>query len=237
MSMMTTMRMGLMALMLAATGCGGPSKCVPGATEACACTNGNSGAQICESTGTWAVCECDGTGPGDGDSGNGNNSHDMGSSSGVKRVFVTKLTYSTATARTVCQNVAEAAGLGGTWVAWLSMVRDVVIEGDAIDRVTARGPWKLITGETAFANHGQLATTPSLPIDVTEDGTRLPADALVWTGTVQGGTSSSSYCQLWESTSAQNNGLTGSVSSTSGWTDGGGLVPCNNQEHVYCFEN
>jgi hypothetical protein len=235
MSMMTQIRMAMMALILAATGCGGPSKCVPGATQKCACNDGNAGAQICESTGTWAVCECSGSG--DAGDGNGNNGHDMASSSGVKRVFVTKLTYATTTVSMVCQNVAEAAGLGGTWVAWLSMVRTDVIEGDAIERVTARGPWKLISGETAFANHGQLATNPSVPIDVAEDGTKLPADALVWTGTVQGGTSASAYCQLWETVSAEYFGLTGSVGSTGGWTDGGGQVRCNNQEHVYCFEN
>jgi hypothetical protein len=129
--------------------------------------------------------------------GNGN---DMagGGGGGDKHVFVTKLKYASTTAPTVCQNAAESAGLGGTWVPWLSNIHGTE---NAIDKITARGPWKLVTGEVAFANRGQIGSTPSVPIDVAEDGSKLAPEEEAWTATLTGGTRSTWHCSYWESSS------------------------------------
>jgi hypothetical protein len=38
-----------------------PPTCTPGRSVACACTSGQSGAQVCESNGTYGACQCDAT--------------------------------------------------------------------------------------------------------------------------------------------------------------------------------
>jgi len=60
----------LASLMVACSSSPSPSSCVPGASVACTCANGNSGAQICSSDGTLGTCSCQG-GTGTGGSGTG----------------------------------------------------------------------------------------------------------------------------------------------------------------------
>lgn len=233
---MTLRELGIVCVAAALAGCGGKNdRCVPGASAPCACASGQTGAQTCKADGTYDVCRCEvgngGTGGGGGSGAGG----DMGGASGgAKRVFVTSLTYSATVAPTVCQNVAESANLGGTWVAWLSTrySNDSIV---AIDQVTGTGPWKLLTGETAFANHGQLATTPSVVIDVTEMGTTLDAGQSVWTGTTTGGQPEGSDCDAWGSTATSLYAAVGALDAPANWTNDG-LSSCGGTNHVYCFE-
>lgn len=231
-----TLRKSLLFVPLALAAACAPhgSTCVVGQSSACTCTDGKSGAQVCQGDGTFGVCTCTGTdSPGSDDGGTSNNPNpDMRSSSGPKRVFVTKLTYSgAAVSDQICQNAADAVVLGGTWRAWLSFH----FGSSAIDHITGTGPWKLITGEVAFQNHAQLGTTPSVPIQVTEMGTKLGPSELVFTGTTTGGVSSSSDCGDWSGTSGYSATVGQCSSSDSGWT-AYTTQQCSISAHLYCFE-
>ena len=227
----------LLLMPLLVIGCSGsaPQKCLPGQSLPCGCTDGRTGAQVCNSSGNLAACTCT-------SSSNGNDGMaitDMASTdtaSRPKRVFVTKLSYAaTAVSDALCQNVAESVSLGGTWKAWLTY-RFSTETRTAITRITSEGPWRLLTGELVFQNHGQLATTPNVPIQVTEMGTVLPANEPVWTGTTIGGVSSTYDCQGWSENRSIFSGTYGSSSSaTSTWTNYS-IRSCDYTAHLYCFE-
>ena len=210
-----------------------------GETRACACTDGRTGAQVCGSDGTYESCVCSGAADAGSisfdDAGRGDDAGgrpDAGPPAPL-RVFVTRLSYLPTAVQTVCQNAADAAELGGTWTPWISFAFS---GGDspAIDRIGGAGPWVLLDGQTAFRNRGQLGTAPDVPINVTELGTVLETGG-VWTGTLTGGSTSDFTCQAWNENSEPFGGTVGSATSTENWTDLTS-VDCDNERHVYCFE-
>jgi hypothetical protein len=158
---------------------------------------------------------------------------DLAISGGAKRVFVTNSVFLPSAVKEACQNSADAAGLGGTWVPWLSDAG-----GDAIDRVRGNGPWNDLNGDVVFANHAQLATQPMNVLHTTELGTDAIYQGYVWTGTLTGGRASGSDCQGWTSNEKTEAGTTGTVpllSDPSEWTDYQ-LINCGEKYYVYCFE-
>jgi hypothetical protein len=156
---------------------------------------------------------------------------DMKLAPGDKRVFVTKGTYTGSAVLNACQAAANAAGLGGTWVGWLSTSRQ-----NAIDKVTAAGPWKLLTGETVFNNHAQLGMSVSVSLDVTEDGAKLPGNVYVWTGTNGNGQVAPYTCADWTSSASEVGTIGATSDTTTAWTNYGDAV-CSSSKAVYCFEN
>jgi hypothetical protein len=194
------------------------------------------GAQICRSDGTFDQCVCIQQIPLP-DMATGNTVtpviHDLAmsttSSGGDKRVFITSTTYVGSAVRTACDAAAGAASLGGTWVPWLSGP-----SGNAIDAITATGPWKLLDGTLVFNNHAALGAQPLMPIVLDENGGAVSTFDRVWTGTSNGGVSSASNCSGWSTTA--NDATYGDPNTPSSWTDVGS-GPCSNPRHVYCFEN
>jgi hypothetical protein len=156
---------------------------------------------------------------------------DMKLAFGGKRVFVTKGAYTGSAAPGACQVAANAAALGGIWVGWLS-----TSSVNAIDKITAAGPWKLLTGETVFSNHAQLAVTVSVSLDVTEDGATLPGNVYVWTGTNGDGTVAPYTCADWTSSGSEVGTIGASADTSTDWTNYGD-GPCSDSKAVYCFEN
>lgn len=161
---------------------------------------------------------------------------------GDLRVFVTRGTYEGAfvvddkrgveAADAICQLRAKAADLGGTWIAWLS-----TSELDAVERVEALGPWRLVGGGIAFDQRAQLYGEPLVALDRDERGEQVdPHDvyrAKVWTGTRAGGSKHADTCNDWTSTSAL--GQYGVASGTFTWTDfSTGL--CGNKYRLVCLE-
>lgn len=53
------MRATLLLAAVAVVGCDKPSKCIEGASAACTCPSGLSGAQVCKADGTFAECACE----------------------------------------------------------------------------------------------------------------------------------------------------------------------------------
>lgn len=162
----------------------------------------------------------------------------------AKGVFVTRGTYSgaltsvmglsdgLAAGDAICQQRAKAAGLPGTWVAWLSSSAH-----DAIDRITAAGPWRLVgTTDVAFENRSQLYAEPLVRLDRDERGERLTTsiDAMVWTGTRAGGNRHDYTCNDWSAVTG--NGVYGRGALTFDWTESYWTY-CQNQLHLLCFEN
>ena len=159
----------------------------------------------------------------------------------VARVFTTATTYAAkslgggasgfAGADGFCANAAAAAGLGGTWVAWLSTAKT-----NAIDRVTGQGPWYLVDGTTlVFANKAALATVPRTGISKNELGLSGQVAREVWTGTANGGVASSFTCNDWTNGTNTGEGTVGIGGQTQEWTK---FLEqsCDGERSIYCFE-
>lgn len=133
-------------------------------------------------------------------------------------------------ADTRCTTLATAAGLDGTWVAWLS-------NGDngphAADRVTSAGPFRLRSGEVIANSKLELLTgVLRHPINRDENGQPVVASR-VWTGSGADGRYSTNDCDKWRS---GNDGRVGETSSaTATWTSAG-VDGCGQQRRIYCFQ-
>ena len=163
-------------------------------------------------------------------------------STGVKRVFVTSLEYSgdLATAGSqptglaggdaLCAAHANDAGLGGTWVAWLS-----TSQVHAIDRLTSDGPWQLLDGTEVFTSRFDIQRSPAHAIDIDEQGEDA-VYAYVFTGTdAHGQVVADGTCGDWKSASSAR-GMNGrSDSITAEWT-ADFAFPCSSPSRLYCFE-
>lgn len=138
----------------------------------------------------------------------------------------------------LCQKLADAAGLGGTWSVWLSSA-----QGDAIDHVKGAGPWKSLAGKVVFADRAGLAAAALAPIDRDEKGLSVPSGSVVWTGTALGGRrfadpkSGTTDCYGWgyRGTDATTGGVVGSTAVSAEWTRQA-MVNCNTKARLYCFE-
>jgi hypothetical protein len=233
--------MRILSIFLALAGCETKSGCTPGASVACACVDGTIGAQSCRPDGTFDVCVCampiNNQPIGDIRDMGGNNQqgiiHDLatpGSSGGAKRVFVTSTSYVGSAVLDACSTAAAAANLGGTWKPWLSTAGQ-----DALDSISATGPWKRLDGVLVFNNHANLATQPLALIDIDENGSL--AGGAAWTGTNTGGRKSIYNCQSWTDGSSSAIGDYGRVDQgTDQWT-AAGATDCSQPLRVYCLEN
>lgn len=109
-----------------------------------------------------------------------------------------------------CNTYAKAAGLPGTFQAWLSDSRT-----DAIDRVPEAGPWRVLDkngkqAAIAFADRSSWEGYPEVYLDKTEFGKTLGELSTTsttdipytWTGTKLGGAREGCHCLDW--TSADN---------------------------------
>ena len=154
------------------------------------------------------------------------------------RVFVTSTTSNgdlggLAGADMTCNDLATTAGLGGTWVAWLSASGSGT---NAVDRLTATGPFvrasdtmTVIADDIIDLTNGDLDN----PIEFDENG-GIPSP-LVWTGTSTSGTATGNDCSDWTSTAGL--GLIGaSMASTNNWTDNANATCDSSVLGIYCFE-
>lgn len=127
----------------------------------------------------------------------------------------------------LCNSKATAAGLGGTWVAWLSDSTH-----DAIDRISDVGPWYRLDDIKVFNSKAAIPSGPAVPIDVNEKG--LITNFFPWTGTKANGTKSTTFCTDW--TVNTGNGECGSSGqSDATWTEANALS-CGIGYNLYCFE-
>jgi hypothetical protein len=211
--------------------------CKPGQTQ---CASGDS-IQICGNEGEWGdVITCT------------NACQSNMCVSVPKKVFVTSTTYKggelggLAGADAKCQARATAAGLKGTFRAWLSD-----FTGSPASRFPKDvGPYVLLTG-SVVANNWSGLTSGSLrhAINITELGAAPAAAAvggcdvpIVWTDTSSDGNlgDTSSTCGDWTDPTIFNSWW-GTTSSQSQWTQacsGGNSAAtgCSALAPLYCFE-
>jgi hypothetical protein len=158
---------------------------------------------------------------------------------GPDRVFVTSTTTNgnlggAAGADAICQTRANAANLGGTWMAWFGDPSAANPTPGA--RFTAAGPWARVGDLVKVAdNLADLSDgTLDAAINRNEFGNAAPGTQYVWTGVLSNGTVAAETCSNWTSTAGL--GRRGSVARTNaGWTQSG-TANCNTLRSLYCFE-
>ncbi|MBK9072002.1 MAG: hypothetical protein IPL79_13510 [Myxococcales bacterium] len=176
-----------------------------------------------------------------------------GPDSGDLRVFVTSQRYPAnlraagggasglASADNLCQLSADAAALGGQWVAWLSST-----DADALDRITGAGPWYRTDGTLAFPNKASLATVPQVALSYDEHGDMPDPFYEAWTGTALGGRVApadgdlvSTTCDDWTTTidSETIKGWLGDIDEADfNWTAYADGYCWGFDRRLYCFE-
>lgn len=140
-----------------------------------------------------------------------------------------------------CQRLATAAGLPGTYKAWLSSANTSV----ASRFTKATAPYRLPGGETVAASWAELTSGNPLShaIDQTEDGADVSgtnANAFrAWTNTTgnggAGGADPNGSCANWTSDEAAPTGNFGKTTSTTQWT-AGEFQQCPATARLYCFQ-
>ncbi len=155
-----------------------------------------------------------------------------------KLVFVTSGTYDgnlggIAGGDATCNTLAGAAGLPGTYQAWLSDAGS----NPAAAFTQSSFPYVLVDGTKIADDWAALIVLPlDAPINIDENGPPAVALSGVWTGTNSNGTANGTDCLGWISNAGGNNGRTGRTDSTIvNWTDSNSLA-CNNSRRLYCFE-
>jgi len=154
-----------------------------------------------------------------------------------RRVFISSTTSNgnlggLAGADATCQSLAEDAGLGGTWIAWLSS-SSVHASSRMTDAVYVE-----LDG-TIIANSLADLTDCSIDANITlnESGATV-FPAIIFTGTDCDGTNEPVYlCSDW--TSASGSGLGGKNDfppNGGNWT-GNAAFGCDLSLHLYCFEH
>jgi uncharacterized protein DUF1554 len=155
----------------------------------------------------------------------------------VKRVFVTSAAFQgnlggVAQADVICQEAADAACLGGSWLAWLS---DNLVSAQQ-HLGNANGPWYLVDGMTLVAQSKQTLLNSTLSHAIDKDPTLTVIAAAVWTGTYQNGAPTGFDCTSWTTNNAGPNGTIGQSNFASQqWTNQVGSS-CDQLAHLYCFE-
>jgi hypothetical protein len=152
------------------------------------------------------------------------------------RAFVTAALYSGNLGGLVgadqkCQQMADLAQLGGTFLAWISIDTDAT---RTADRWPTDSVFDLVNGFRFASSYAELvgAGPHNPPLAITQSGGGLPPAAAVWTG--GGSNATLSDCNDWTNGSPSFNGTRATVGSGN-WQNGGTL-PCHNQAHLYCFE-
>jgi len=174
----------------------------------------------------------------------------------VKLVFVTSVGHNgnfggIAGADSFCQQRATAAGLQGTYKAWLSA--GTVGTGPATRFTKAGIPYALVDG-TVIANNWADLTDGAInaPLNLTEFG-QVPTTQFIWSYTRIDGTpglfgnpnhncyGADCHCNNWSTTSTGGNPITGSAvaqrtKSDDDWTDYSFGNFCGSDFSVYCFQ-
>lgn len=214
----------------------------PGTTEAStsASTTGSGSTDTVSGT-TGSICG-DGSIDGDEACDDGNQADGDGCSSACQheplRVFATSEVLDgklggLAGADALCQQLADGASLGGTWMAWLSDGE----QGPAARFTTKGGPrpyhrvdGTAIAGDWADLIDGQLAA----PISLDEAGNDAPGN--VWTNTAIDGTPTDAHCDQWTTGTGGASGNRGHTNATDvQWTDAD-TKGCQNSARLYCVE-
>ena len=128
----------------------------------------------------------------------------------------------------ICNARAAAAGLAGSYKAWLSDSST-----DAAARLLSSGPWIRVDGVKLADNKADLTDGTLMTAVLDEFGT---SDfTYVWTGT-SGGTKASDTCADWTDDTSSTFGMYGYTVYERLWSDWGSRT-CDQPSALYCFED
>jgi hypothetical protein len=161
-----------------------------------------------------------------------------------RRMFVTSQSYTgdfggVAAADSICNTLAKAAILGGTWKSFLSDST-----AGAMDRLQELGPWYRVEAggqrTTKVFNNRTGFTVGALAAPNNEYGASIATSVRVWTGTrADGGTDGAQTCSEWTATTGYGtDGNPNSLLATGPkWMHSAeGAAPCTLAKRLYCFE-
>ena len=137
-----------------------------------------------------------------------------------------------------CQDLADAAGLGGSWMSWTSDIST----SPSIRFEQATVPYVLLDGTRIADNWTDLTDqTIAAPINVDEDGNTLSEVRRVWTNTLSSGLRSpADACSAFTTgvhDPAGNQAGAGATDQTSDdWTLFSPFPRCDTMNSIYCFE-
>jgi hypothetical protein len=136
-------------------------------------------------------------------------------------------------ADSICQSLAQAAGLPGTYKAWLSDST----ASPSTRFVRSTGPYRLVGGNKVADNWTDLTNgSLDVPIIVTEMGAAVASGTAVWTHTQPNGAAlaSANHCGNWGT--ATGDGDVGDLAASNAtWTVDETLA-CNSEGRLYCFQ-
>lgn len=164
---------------------------------------------------------------------------DLASALGVERTVFVSSTTSTAAlgglsgADSQCQSLADAAGLSGTFMAWLSDSSD-----SAADRLDHLGSFVRVDGTTIAGSWTDLTDgTLAVAINRTEQNALVSsAPGAVWTATATDGTLQGGTCGNWTSAAAASSATVGDHGATGATWTANGTSPCSASLRLYCVE-
>jgi hypothetical protein len=159
------------------------------------------------------------------------------------RVFVSSKTYDgnlggALGADGICKTLAMQAGLGGTWMAWVSDA--TTSPSQRFTKSTV--PYRRLDGAVVASSWATLTSGLSNAIDVDETNASLAtADnnaSKTWTATTTAGTLGSSSCGGFASNASTTTGEVGHCTGTGtvNWTAAYTTETCSVPNHIYCFE-
>lgn len=162
---------------------------------------------------------------------------------GAKQVFVTASTYNgdlngRTGADSKCAARATAAGLSGTFKAWIADSNSVTNQ-PYVHFTQHPGEYRFPNGVKLANNFADLAATVhEIPFNIDESGNTVP-DSQVWTNVTPAGyiDNSGRDCQEWQSSNSGtdgNYGLTAATDDT--WTLNTGSSNCNQLKRLFCVE-
>jgi hypothetical protein len=166
-----------------------------------------------------------------------------------KYVFVTTDFYapnfgSAKLADDQCNMLADAAGLGGTWMSWISdggsLLPPQMLPSTPFTRFTKNpDPYLLLDDVTVVAMGWEGLKSGTLLNGITLDQQQQPvvSPLAVWTGTKSDGTYAGSSCGNWGGNQV---GLTAAAGiagdPNGGWTQQQQPLLCSSKAHLYCFQ-
>jgi hypothetical protein len=162
----------------------------------------------------------------------------------ARRVFVTDETYGGALgghagADATCQSLATGAGLGGTWMAWIS--DSTSSPSQRFSKPTVG--YFLLDGTPVASSWTALTTNgPTHAVDLTETRVSLAAvsaDASkTWTATVVSGALGTPSCSDFATNASTKSGSVGHCTGTGtvNWTAAYAGEACSVPNRLYCFE-
>ena len=155
---------------------------------------------------------------------------------GEHRIFITSSYHAgnfggIESADGVCQSLADAAALGGTFRAIVSQ------DGDAAaDRLTITGPVRNME-DVVIAEDGPGLWDGMIADAITVDEQGMTdANGAVWTGTLADGSAAPDNCSNWTSDSPLGDGHKALKEQTNAGWIAHSLDNCNKSFHLYCIE-